>query len=140
MFHSTTKAEIAAAGALMAESPASETLALHPSAVKLWSFSSAGHISTYQPFNTKTPLAVSNSVLTGLLFTFCEGRGLGCVRQAELALLPAAVVADQRVVGLLDVHIVANAEHVTGSLCRKHVHRKVHVRAIMANTAVVTQD
>lgn len=48
--------------------------------------------------------------------TFNEGRGLHGVRHAELALLPAAVVADQGVVGLLDVHVVADAEHVTGSL------------------------
>ena len=53
---------------------------------------------------------------TGLLCTFCEGRGLGCVRHAELALLPAAVVTDQGVVGLLDVHVIANTKHVTGSL------------------------
>lgn len=73
-------------------------------------------ISTYFPFNIKTASTVHHSLLTGLLFTFCEGRGLGHVRQAELALLPAAVVADQGVVGLLDVHIIADAEHVTGSL------------------------
>lgn len=50
------------------------------------------------------------------LFTFCEARGLGCVSQAELALLPAAVVTDQGVIGLFDVHIIADTEHVTGSL------------------------
>lgn len=50
------------------------------------------------------------------LLTFCKTRGLSCVRQAELALLPAAIVTDQGVVGLFDVHIIANAEHVTGSL------------------------
>ena len=73
-------------------------------------------MSTYRPSNIKTPPTVHHLCPAGLLCTFCERRGLGCVRQAELALLPAAVVADQRVVGLLDVHIIANTEHVTGSL------------------------
>lgn len=61
----------------------------------------------YCPFHT---------VQTVLSFTFGEARGLSCVRQAELVFLPAAVVADQRVIGLLDVHVVANAEHITGGL------------------------
>lgn len=51
------------------------------------------------------------------LFTFCEARGLSCVSQAEFALFPAAVVANKGVVGLLDVHIITDTEHVTGSLC-----------------------
>lgn len=68
------------------------------------------------PLKSRRHCTVCHSAPTGLLFTFCEGRGLGRVCQAELALLPAAVVADQRVVGLLDVHVVADAEHVTGGL------------------------
>lgn len=48
--------------------------------------------------------------------TLCELRGLGHVRQAEFAPLPAAVVADQGVVGFLDVDIIPHAEHVTSCL------------------------
>lgn len=48
--------------------------------------------------------------------TLWESWGLGCVGQPELALLPAAVIADQRVIGLLDVDIIAHAEHVASSL------------------------
>lgn len=64
---------------------------------------------------TLPPAAARFRVIAGLL-TFCEGWGLSCVRQAELALLPAAVVTDQGVVGLLNAHIVADTEHVTGGL------------------------
>lgn len=104
-----------------------ESLDLINPPVILWLFCSSVHISTYHPLNIKTPLAVYNSVLTGLLFTFCEDGGLSCVCQAELALLPAAVVADQGVIGLLDVHIIANTEHVTGSLDRgEHILRSEH--------------
>lgn len=73
-------------------------------------------MSTYRPSNIKTAATVQHLRPAGLLCTFCECRGLSCVRQAELAFLPAAVVADQWVVGLLDVHIITNTEHVTGSL------------------------
>ena len=48
--------------------------------------------------------------------TVGEGGCLGRVSQPELAFLPAAVVADQRVVGLLNVHIIPDAEDVTRSL------------------------
>lgn len=82
----------------------------------LWSFHAAALICTYCPFISR-PSGVHHSCPTGsLLLTFCKTRGLSRVRQAELALLPAAIVTDQGVVGLFDVHIVANAEHVTGSL------------------------
>lgn len=56
------------------------------------------------------------------LLTFCKTRGLSCVRQTELALLPAPIVTDQGVVGFFNVHIIANAEHVTGSLSQRKEH------------------
>ena len=61
--------------------------------------------------------------------TFGERRRLGRVRQAELALLPAAVVVDQRVVRLLDVHVVSDTEHVAGSLnTEQHKHYTLNYR------------
>lgn len=48
--------------------------------------------------------------------TFWEAWSLSRVGQPELALLPAAVIADQRVIGLLNVDIIAHAEHVASSL------------------------
>lgn len=78
----------------------------------------------------KTPLRSHRLRPGGRLFTFCEEGCLGCVRQAELALLPAAVVADQGVVGLFDVHVIANAEDVTGSLDAQRPSKQKKVRLL----------
>lgn len=80
----------------------------HPDA--LWSFHAVVHICSYRP----TPINLY--VPPGWSFTFCEARRLGRVCQAELVFLPAAVVADQAVVGLLDVDVIADTEHVTSGL------------------------
>lgn len=40
----------------------------------------------------------------------------GHVGEAEFVPLPAAVIADEGVVGLLDVDVISHTEHITGCL------------------------
>lgn len=78
------------------------------------------------PFSLCLPhVPHSQSPLGESVCTLCELRGLGHVGQAELAPLPAAVVADEGVVGLLDVDVVPHAEHVTG--CLQHTQALRHL-------------
>lgn len=48
--------------------------------------------------------------------TLCQLWSFGYIGEAELVPLPAAVVADEGIVRLLDVDVISHAEHITGSL------------------------
>lgn len=50
--------------------------------------------------------------------TLCQSRRFGHVAEAEFVPLPAAVIADEGVVRLLNVDVVSHAEHITGCLRR----------------------
>lgn len=46
----------------------------------------------------------------------CKFWGFSHVGEAELVPLPAAIIADERVVRLLDVDVIPHAEHIAGCL------------------------
>lgn len=48
--------------------------------------------------------------------TLCQFRGFSYIGQAELASLPAPVIADEGVVGHLNVDIITNTEDITSCL------------------------